>query len=127
MSMNGKGTAVIPYFITATFLTVPVRKGASQLWAGFTNSADKGLDAFNVAVQAGGSDTAPYATVANVTSDYTTSIQWPILGADTDFTSLAKSSSGTIAIAVRGLQNVRFQASAASASDTTLQYYWSVS
>jgi len=127
MSMSGKGSAVIPDDSTSTFLTVNVRKGASRLWVGLTNSADKGLDVFTVAVQAGASDTAPYATVANATSDYTTSIQWPVMGCSTDLTTLAKSSEGTIALDVRGLQNVRFQASAASASDTTVSYYWSVS
>jgi len=127
MAMSGKGSALISDDSTSTFLTIPVRRGASRLWAGFTNSADKLLDAFQVQVQAGDSDTAPWATVANATSDYTTSIQWPIRGADTDLTVLAKSSSGTIAMAVRGLQNVRFKASAGANSDTTLSYFWGVS
>jgi len=127
MSMSGKGSVLISDDSTSSFLTVPIRKGASHLWIGFTNSADSALDAFQVDVQAGASDTAPWATVGNAASDFTTSIQWPILGCDTDLTSLGKSSSGTIALATRGLQNVRFKASANGVSDTTLQYYWSVS
>ena len=127
MAMTGKGAVLISDDSTSTFLTVPIRKGASKLWAGFTNSADKLLDAFQVDVQAGTSDTAPWATVANAASDYTTSIQWPIRGCDTDLTVLAKSSSGTIAMDVRGLQNVRFKASAGASSDTTVTYHWSVS
>ncbi|HUX01425.1 MAG TPA: hypothetical protein VMY35_10650 [Phycisphaerae bacterium] len=127
MAMSGKGTALIDDVGTSDFLTVPIRKGASRLWAGFTNSADKLLDAFQVQVQAGDSDTAPWATIANAASDYTTSVQWPIMGCDVDLTTLAKSSSGTIALEVRGLQNVRFKASAGASSDTTLSYFWSVS
>jgi len=126
MAWAGKGSVLVSDDSTGTILTVPIRQGASRLWVGFTNSADSALDAFTVAVQAGGSDAAPYATLANDESDYTTNIQAPILGCDTDLASLAKSASGTIWMEVLALQNVRFAASANGTSDTTITYYWSV-
>ena len=126
MAWPGKGSAPIPDDSTSTFLTIPIRQGASRLWVGFTNSADSALDAFAVAVRAGNSDAAPYATVAVAASDYVNSIQGPIEGCDADLTSLDKSASGTLWMEVLAVQDVRFQASAAGTSDTTLSYWWSV-
>ena len=123
---ENRGSVLVSDSTTDAILTIPIRPGASQLWASFTNSADAILDAFQVAVQADGSDTAPYLTVANDASDYTTAVQWPIDGCSGDLTSLAKSTNATIAMDVRVLQNVRFLASSAGSSDTTLTYYWGV-
>jgi len=107
---------------TATLGEVGIRDGATELWASIENSAHKGLDAFVVSVRAH-SDSA-YQIVANATSDFTTHIKSPIKGAGADFTSLAKSASGTLWMDVKGLYSVLFQASAAATSDTTLDLFY---
>ena len=126
MAWEGKGSAAISDTAAATFLTIPIRQGAERLWASFTNGSGGKLDAFQVDIRSGGSDTAPYMTIANAASDYTTNIQWPILGCSVDLVTLAVSASAGLAMDIKATQSIRFKASCAASSDTTLAYYWSV-
>ena len=107
-----------------TVATVRVMDGASRLWFQATNSAHKVLDKFYTWVQP--YSDATFHKIATTASDYTTRIQVPILACDQDMTSLAKSTAGLVWMDVKGLYSVKFTASAATGSDTTVDYKWQV-
>ena len=108
-----------------TLAQFKVKQGASILNLMFTNSADKALDQFEVAYSVLSDIT--WQVVANATSDFVSAtMQWPILGAGEDFTTLPLSTSGALSMYVRGDDFVRFRASSAAGSDTTITTSWQV-
>ena len=108
-----------------TLAQFQVREGASVLNLMFTNSADKALDQFEIAYSVLGSDT--FQAVANATSDFASATMlWPILGAGEDLTTLPLSTSAALSMYVRGVDFVRFRASSAAGSDTTITTSWQV-
>jgi len=108
--------------VYTTFATIPVREGAESLWFEFDTTADAALSAFKVEVRP--HSNANWHAVANVSSDFTTNIQAPLEGVDTNPTSLAKSSSSMIWMGVKGLDSVRFSAKAGSSDAKVSDYYW---
>jgi len=97
-------------------------KGASVLNISVENSdAGNILDAFEVGVRANTS--ATFQTVASIASDYTTSIQWPLLGCGGDLTTLDSDTAYTLTMACGGLDAVRLKASC-NATTTYLSTYW---
>jgi len=97
-------------------------KGASVLNISIENSdAGNILDAFEVGVRANAS--AAFQTVASIASDYTTSLQWPLLGCGGDLTTLDSDTAYTLTMACGGLNAVRLKASC-NATTTTISSYW---
>jgi len=120
---QGQTAAItVPDDSTADIKAIRIRQGANTLWMRVLNSAHSALDVFNVQISPF-SDTT-YHTIADVASDFTTNIQWPILGVETDPTSLAKSTASLIAMDCRGLEWIKCQGSAANTSDTTVTVQW---
>lgn len=98
-------------------------RGADTLNISIENSdAGKILDAFEVAIQAHPS--AAFQTVGIEPSDYTTSLQWPLLGCGGDLTTLDSDTAMTLMMACGGLNAVRLKASCNSGT-TLLSTYWS--
>ena len=98
-------------------------RGASILNVSIENS-DAGtiLDAFEVAIRAHSS--AAFQTIASVTSDYTTAVQWPLLGCGGDLTTLDSDTAMTLSMVCEGMNAIRLKASCNSAT-TLLSIYWS--
>ena len=97
-------------------------RGASVLNISIENSdAGNLLDAFEVAIR--GNASAAFQTIASVASDYTTSLQWPLLGCGGDLTTLDSDTAYTLTMACGGLNAVRLKASCNSTT-TTLSTYW---
>lgn len=98
-------------------------QGAEKVHIVLTNSADKALDALEVAYSV--KSDAVWQVVANAASDFTaTGVQWPIVGVDDTIFTLPKSSSAAIAIDVKGIDYLRLRASSTAGSDTTLTIGW---
>jgi hypothetical protein len=125
MQWKGKVEDVaITHGTTDTLVTILIREGAEFLKAEVANSAHSAFDAFIVETRP--HPDASYHIKANATSDFVSSMQWPILGCDADLTGLAKSGKAEIDMEVKGLNAVRFKASATASSDTTASVYWQV-
>ena len=123
-SWKGKTpTTTISHTTNTVLDTIYVREGAGYLWAEVSNSADAALDTFTVSISP--YSDASFHTIASTASDYTTGIQFPILGCDADLTTLAKSSTGLLCMNIKGVYGVRMTAGTAS-SDTNLILRWSV-
>jgi len=103
---------------------IEIPHGAEYLWVEIENNAHKALDSFLVSYRP--HPDASYHLIASAASDYTTSMQEPILGATCDFASLALSTTGMLRLYVKGIDAVKFAASSASGSDTTVDARWSI-
>lgn len=109
-----------------TLVAIPIQQGAENLWIEVENLNHKGLDAFITQVRP--HPDAAWHTVAQAASDYSVAsdITEPIVGCSGDLTTLAKGTTGLLWMYVKGLHAVRFQASAASGSDTLMNAKWQV-
>ena len=121
---NGSSVTIDSDAVFTTVATIPIREGASNLWFEFDMAADADLTAFNTDVLV--HSDANWHTVANATSDYTTSIILPIKGVSNNPVVLAKSSASMVWVDVKGLSNVRFQAKAGASDAIVSDYYWAV-
>ncbi len=106
-----------------TLDTVRIQDGAKTMWVEIANSAHKVLDVFEIQYQP--TSDASFHTVADVPSDFTTSIIYPIKGSTGDMTTLAKSTAGMFALDVQGVYAVKLIAGTA-ASDTVVDLRWKV-
>ena len=106
-----------------TLAQIKVEQGASVLEVMLTNSADKALDQFEVAYSVFSDLT--WQVIAGATSDFAAAtIQWPVLGAGADLTTLPLSNSAAMSLYIRGKEYVRLRASSAAGSDTTITHSW---
>jgi hypothetical protein len=101
-----------------------IPEGAEFLWAEIENNDHKSLDSFRVLVRPHSG--AAFHIVASAASDYSVGVGDPILGVDSGLMTLVKGTSAQIKMHVKGLNAVRFDASSASGSDTTMDCRWSI-
>ena len=123
MAWEGKvETVAVTAGSTDVIDTITIQQGATNLWMEIANDAHQEFDAFDVQyqIQRDGS----FNTIANASSDFTTNIELPVVDANIDLISLAKSTSGVLWLYVKGVFKVRVRASAAAGSDTTVNLYW---
>jgi len=119
---SGAGAVNVPATLT-TVAQIVIQPGASKLFADIY-SADFRLTDFDIAVRSH-RDSSAFTKVADIASDYTTSISWPLDGCSADLTTLAKTTWATVAMDVKGMHAVRMQANCNTASDTDVSVYWS--
>ena len=101
---------------TTTLDTIYPYEGMETLWLEVSN-INKPLDGFTIEVRPHAG--ASFHTLYNDASDFTTNIQWPVLGCNVDFTSLDSDSVGLLSMNIRALDALRFKASSASPSTVT--------
>ena len=111
-----------------TLVRIPIREGFERLQASIENGSAEALAACEVSFQllSDANNTSTYQVVANATSDFTTDITWPLIGAGTDFTALDSDAAAVLSMEVKGMKNVLFKASTGNASDTLVSVYWQV-
>ena len=128
MSWFGRndGVAAVAAGFT-TIETIDVPGGASRLWYEiYTSDVSVSLDGFNVAYKASKHSDATFVTVVNsVTSDYVNAITNPLLGASADPTTLISDVRCLLWLDIRGINQVRFQAS--GDATTRIFSFWQMS
>jgi hypothetical protein len=105
----------------STIDTIKIRDGASSLWVDVYNS-DHILDAFEIQVKS--HSDAAFITVSSESAQYTSSWQSPIKRCTTDLTSLNSDTHAVVFMDVKGLFQVRLQASASDAGSSYVSTYW---
>jgi len=122
--MNNGGGKVNATASLTTVAQIVVQPGASKLWADIYSS-DHRLSDFDIAVRSN-KDSSAFTKVADIASDYTTSISWPLDGCSADLTTLASDTWATLAMDCRGSYAVRMQARTRANSDTDVKVYWNM-
>jgi len=107
---------------TTTITTIYPAQGSENLWVEVSNLNHKALDLFQIEYSP--TSDSSYYPVANASSDYTTSMRWPLLGSTVDVCTLAKNTAGMLSLFCKGVYSVRFKASSAAASNTVLALKW---
>ena len=115
VSVAAAGTTVVD--------TISVPEGAERLWYEVYTSDHK-LDAFDISVKASEHSDSQFFIIANATSDFTTNITSPVLGAYTDPVLLDSDTHSLIWMDVRALYQVRIRASASDVAATGMYSYW---
>ena len=119
------GVSVLSSGAGATTIdTIYPYQGASTLWLEVSNYNHKALAGFQVEYRP--HTDATFYAVASTATDYTTSIQWPIIGCSAGLTTLAKDTAGLIAMDIKGIDAIRFKAFSGASSDTIVSLKWMV-
>jgi len=119
------GIAVLSTLAGATTLdTIYPYQGASMMWLEVSNLNHKALAGFSVEYRP--HEDGTFYAVASIATDYTSVIQWPIIGCSIGLTTLAKNTSGLLAMDVKGVDAVRFKAFSGTVSDTVVALKWRV-
>lgn len=118
---SGEGAVRVDSDLTTVAL-IKIQPGSSKLWCDIF-TADHRISDFDIAIRSN-RDSSAFTKIADASSDYTTSISWPLDGCSADLASLASDTWATMAMDCRGLYSVRMQARTVAASDTDVKVYW---
>ena len=126
---DGGGAAAILVGAVQAVCTVTIPAGAQTLWAEVAITSDSesaNLDAFEVQYRPHAS--GGFHTVADAAADFQTAFPWPVLWASDDLTTASDGSDYAIALNVRAVDAVRFNAamSGATSSDVEILISWQI-
>ena len=126
MSWSGKNDGEGPVNITSDLTEIAlirIQAGSANLWVDI-RSSDYQLSDFDIAVRSH-KDSEAWTIIAAATSDFTTSIQWPLKGCSEDPRIMLSDTWATFNMDVKGLYSVRLRAATLAGSDTDVTAYWS--